>query len=372
MYKFLILYNFLYNFFLKNKPYLLNIINYKLFTFNNKKYIKFLSKILKSNELIILLKGDAVQISYLGKCSNHQYSNELFFINNNNNIEYFNKKNLMQFSFKETALSGKIKSLININIKNRQSYEVISTIALLQNKFLKSNDKNDLLYFSYKQILKVHNKYYKSSLIESNISTIVNNTYYKDKKGNKIALKTLLPKKHFVIYLRCRYLLNQNYLLSDKQLSECLKNTFNITISKESIFQIRKKYFIPNKRNRQLNMYYNYSSRFTKAYELNNKNIQHFKNKQGVYELITLKKPNNDNKKAIYIGSSKNLQKRLYQYLNYLAHTRELNDFLKSQIIYFRIIETETYKELEKDILNAFFIHYGSYPAFNKNRILLF
>jgi len=129
------------------------------------------------------------------------------------------KNNLIQFYSKNRSLGV----CININIKNLQTYSLIKTIQALQSKFIATNNKQDLVYISHKTILEYHKKYFDISLISSNISTIIYNTYYKDSLNNSMRLNYLVPKKYFILYLKIKNILNIDITLSDKQLCKDIK-----------------------------------------------------------------------------------------------------------------------------------------------------
>jgi hypothetical protein len=100
---------------------------------------------------------------------------------------------------------------------------LIQTIVQLQKDFILSNNKQDLKYISHKQILAYHKQKFNIPLVSSNISTISHNTFYKDINNRKFRLDYLIPKRHYILYLKCRYLLNQDINLTDKSISDILK-----------------------------------------------------------------------------------------------------------------------------------------------------
>ena len=111
----------------------------------NKKYLQLIDK-------LISIKDKNIKIDYL---DNHdmvqsKYVNEIFTINTNGTITFLHYQNLIKFDFKKKDLSPKTRAILNINIKNQQCYELIQTIVKLQSKFIHSNNKQDLKYFSRK------------------------------------------------------------------------------------------------------------------------------------------------------------------------------------------------------------------------------
>ena len=164
-----------------------------------------------------------IKVNYLDTFTNSKYLNEIFTIDANGTINFLHHQNLIKFDFKKENLTSKNRIMLNINIKNQQCYELVQTIAKLQTKFIHSNNKQDLKYFSHKEVLHCHKKYYDTALVSSNISTISHNTFYRDKNNNIFKLSYLLPKRHFILYLKCKYILNEevnhNTYMTDKALS---------------------------------------------------------------------------------------------------------------------------------------------------------
>jgi len=347
---------------------ILNLLNYKLFTLKNKQYLKYIDKIISLDEF----KISNIKITYLDIFVSSKYTNEIFSINKKGNIHFLHHQNLMKFDFTKEDLTSKTRTILNINIKNQQCYELIQTIIHLQSKFIHSNNKQDLKYFSHKEILHTHKKYYKTSLVSSNISTISHNTFYRDKNNNILKLSYLLPKQHFIIYIKCRYILNLHINMTDIQLSRYLKEKFDINSTKIKIFEIRKRYFIPSKKNRFQNIYLEYEKNYSISYALSYENLKPFRFIFGVYELLICEPYlyNYKNSSTVYIGSTNNIQRRLISYLSGFAHSLKIREFIKHKDIYFRVIKSDSYRELEKDILDAFHKTCGEYPVLNQNRIL--
>jgi len=287
-------------------------------------------------------------------------------------IHFLHHQNLIKFDFRKEDLTAKNRIMLNVNIKNQQCYELIMTIVKLQFKFINSNNKQDLEYFSQKDILKCYKMCYDTAIVASNISTISHNTFYRDRDNNIFKLTYLLPKQHFILYVKCRYILSYNINMTDKELSVYLKNKYDLDTTKSRIYKVRKRYFIPNKKYREQNIYCDYEKNYSISYILSSNNLKKFRNISGIYELLIEEKYqyNYQNSTTVYIGSTNNIKRRLTQYASGFAHSLKIREFINNRNIYFRIIKTNTYKELEKDILDAFNISYGEYPILNTYRIL--
>ncbi len=332
---------------------ILNKINYTLFKLTNKRYLKLINKLIFNDTFKKLVNNNTIKIYYLEKIDNKIIQNDIFKISNGK-IIFLHKLNLIQFKFNKTSLPNHLRYLININIKNLHTYTLIKSLEVLQQDFLYSNNILKLKYISHKDILSYYHQTYNISFVSSNISTIINNT---------TSLKTLLPKKHCVLYNHIQTIINIDNTASDLQIKNYLKDIFNINTNIKNIFNIRKRYNIPSRYNRTKNIYIQYSKNFSQLYELTYHNIINLKNIKCVYELVNFNT-------TVYIGSTKDLKRRLTQYINGLGHTQKIKEFIKSQTVSFRYISTLHYKILEKDIFNAFYNQFNKYPILNCNRIL--
>jgi hypothetical protein len=268
--------------------------------------------------------------------------------------------------------SYSINTLLNISIKNQKTYEVIKVIESLQNEFFITNDIKGLIYISHEDILSLHKKIYNTYLSKPIISHILNNTYYRNCENKTFALSYLTPRKNFIFYIKIKFILNEFPYASDKVLKDELTNIFDLNISVVQIAQIRKKYFIRKKSERKKpRPYIRFNDYFSSKIFLTKINIKKLQNKQGVYELRIIKKVEYEYSSShiVYIGSSKNVCKRLTEYLNNRAHTEIMRVFFKNNNIIFRYIETKNYIELEKTLLNEFHENNGSLPLLNKNNL---
>lgn len=99
--------------------------------------------------------------------------------------------------------------------------------------------------------------------------------------------------------------------------------------------------------------------------------IQSLKNNiKGIYELSSKKKYPFYKTNISYIGSSKDIKRRLSSYTVRNAHSVKIEKYLENNDFYFRIITTTNYKEYEKIFINVFISMTGVLPKLNKQRIL--
>lgn len=87
----------------------------------------------------------------------------------------------------------------------------------------------------------------------------------------------------------------------------------------------------------------------------------------GVYELSILSKINYRNQRcnAIYIGSSKNLRKRIGNYSGKKLKNGCLKTIIHNNDVYMRFCLTENYLLLEKKLLKNFKKNFGDLPKAN-------
>ncbi|XOB62275.1 GIY-YIG nuclease family protein [Campylobacterota bacterium DY0563] len=308
-----------------------------------------------------------VKIVYLNRYSGSRQLNEVFTVQSNGEIKFLHKQNLIKFIYSNKC---QINSLININIKNQKTYEVIRVIEILQKKFLRSNDLKDLKKITHDDILKLHKILFNSFLSKPIISLILNNTNYRDRDNNVFKLSYLTPKNHFINYIKIKLILSKYPYSTDKFIKEELKKQYCVNISTVQVFKIRTKYFIPNRFERYVNnTYKRFELYFSKIEFLNNDNICNLYNTSAVYELISISKVdyNYSQSTTIYIGSTKNLYKRLNEYKNNKGHSLKMRNYLEDNLLYFRFIKTDNYQHLETILLHEFISLYGEMPLLNIN-----
>ena len=350
-----------------SKMNLINIFNDKLYNYKNKTYISFVRKTIKKCDET---NEKQIKIEYLDEYEDSVAYNELFMINEKGEIRFFHKENLTMFINKKSRFN--INNLLNINIKNQRTYEVIKVLQKLQKEFFISDNLRDLSYIKYEDIIKTHNETYNAYLSKPIISNILNNGYYRNRNNKILPLLFLTPKKSFLLYIRIKYLLSAFPYASDKELKQNMKDRFDIEISVVQIAQIRKKYFIPKKSKRKKRIpYVRFDEFFSSKIRLKKSSIKVFQNLQAVYELSIESSIDYSYNKSnvVYIGSSKNIYKRFIEYVNGKAHTSSMRDFFDKNEIYIRYIKTQNHMELEKTLLNEFYENSGSLPLLNKNNL---
>jgi len=95
--------------------------------------------------------------------------------------------------------------------------------------------------------------------------------------------------------------------------------------------------------------------------------IKKIPDESGIYELSISEKINYKNykNKVVYIGSSKNLRKRISYYAGNKVSNKCLIKFISKYDIYVKFYPTANYKYIEKELLKNFKIVYGELPKAN-------
>jgi len=180
--------------------------------------------------------------------------------------------------------------------------------------------------------------------------------YLKDFFPNrkKINLNIL---EHIVKKKKCR--------MKDREIQEIMKSQ-NIELSVRTICNYRKTLQIP-----AFNKYYLstlYDSCFSNFIVLNKKSLKQIPQKPGVYEISIGKniEYKNYTSSIIYFGCSKNLRKRINNYIHGNIKNSIIRFYRKKYDLLIRYFTTENYIRIEKELLLDFKDKFGSLPIANK------
>lgn len=292
-----------------------------------------------------------------------------YFKKKSNSI-FYSKYSMIQFIFEELEGNNHLK-LLNINLRNESLFNTVNLLICIQNKFLNTKHFRDLLFIKRKDFIESYRIKYNKYIDLSILSKMLNNTYFKIESEN-FKLEELIPQKLFIYSLLIREVISKyDNLTSDTNISIKLNLDFNVTLCRRKVNYIRNKYLIINK-NRNSSI----KKSFSTYRKLNRKNITLIDKKTtGIYEISTKKDFLYPYLKSdiIYIGSSNNLKKRLYNYIHQnKIHNKDFRFFAIKNLkkLYFRTLKTKLYREYEKYFLDSFIEDYGALPLLNKQRIL--
>lgn len=345
------------------------IINNNLYKLNSKNYIKYLKNILNQEWFKKACKEKKIKIRFLSK--NISFSNfKKAYIKYEKENFYFHKLFLIKFIYEKLENNNHLK-LLNINIRNETIFNVISFLYLLQKGFLKTNYYQYIKIIDRKSFVIKYIEKFNSYLDISILCKILNNIEYLY-KNSLYKLNYLIPKKSFIYSIFIKDLINSGsfVLEGDFQISQILFSKYNIKISRRRVCDIRNKYLIPKiQKIKIFNFYLHNEKLYDKKRVLNKHNVSLLENNtEGIYELSSnkIEKYPYSKNNILYIGSSKNIKKRLSTYTQKTAHSENIRTF---EDIYFRIIKTKNYKELEMNFINAFIDINGELPKLNKQRV---
>ena len=351
------------------------ILNNNLYKLNDKKYLTYLkTNILNQDWFKKACKEKKIRITYLSKkISTDTFKNVS--TEYKRNSFYFYKLFLLKFSYDELENNNHLK-LLNINIRNETVFKVITFLESFQKLFLKTNYYQNINRIDRKTFVSEYSKKFNSYLNIPILGKILNNIEYIS-KTYIYKLVYLMPKKTFLYSLFIKDIINSNLCSpkSDSNISEILFVKYNIKISRRVVCDIRNKYLIPKIQRRKIFNFYLYNEKlYDKKRILNKHNISILENNlEGIYELSSnkIKKYYHSKNNILYIGSSKSIKKRLSTYTSSTAHSKNIRSFMKKEKeIYFRIIKSKNYKELEMQFINAFIDINGELPKLNKQRVL--
>ena len=350
------------------------ILTNKLYIMSFRNYLNHIKSTISQNWFKKACKEKKIKVIFLSK--------DIFFDNQKNcylrfikNKLYFYKYFLLKFEYEELENNNHLK-LLNINIKNETVFKVSSLIFSIQKSFLDTKHYQDIDLITRKEFIDEYTNRYNTYLDSSILSKILNNINY-SYKNSKFKLNSLILKKNFIYSLYIKDLLNSDLyqLKNDYQISQILLQFFEIKLSRRTVCTIRNKYLILRvQKRKKFNFYFHNEKFYDEKRELNKYNISLLEKKlSGIYELSTntLKKYYFSKNSIIYIGSSKNIKKRLATYTLKTAHSKDIKNFMQTdETIYFRIIRTLNYKEFEMQLINSFIDINGELPKLNKQRIL--
>ncbi|RBQ32131.1 hypothetical protein CRU92_04950 [Arcobacter sp. FW59] len=347
------------------------IIN-KLYNISLFKYIKYLKEeVLSTQWFKKACKEKKIVVKYLSKDYFTNLSSNIYF-KYDNNKSFFYKLFLLKFEYKNKLEDNNHLKLLNINIVNESRFYVINYLLNLQKGFLDTNHFFNMKIICKEEFINNYKKIYNRYLDKSILSRILTNIYYLFNKSiHKIS--HLIPKNRFIYSIYIKDIINNNFgvLKSDNDIANILYEKYGIKLTRRVVCDIRNQYLIPKIREIDV---LQISKFFSSKKVLNKKNISLLSNNiQGVYEISSNKDiiyPFLKNK-VIYIGSSKNLKKRLKTYTTKYVHIEEIKNILeKGDVLYFRFFKSFEYRDFERKIINHFIYFYGDLPKLNTQRII--
>ncbi len=256
-----------------------------------------------------------------------------------------------------------ICSLKWINTRNTFSMHIVNSLLHYQRRYWLSGKDVHLRPLTFQQFLSLYPLRY---LDQSRLSRLVSKLFVRTPHHEVISLKRLFlsPKRAYAY--RIKELIDSTERpLNDKELQSLLAQE-GIHLSRRTICNCRKLLNIPNYKERAA-CYYGRDVAFGEYRTLSEKKFNRIPAEPGVYELSLAGKLDYARHKSdvIYIGSSRDLRKRIASYTGNGVKNGRLSEFLKQHEVYVRFCRTEQYRRLERELLNNFRNNYGELPKCN-------
>ena len=249
-----------------------------------------------------------------------------------------------------------------INTRNAFSKHILKSLLDYQRAFWLSGKEADLKPLALRQFLLIYPFQY---LDQSRLSRLLPTLRVETPLGKVLTLRKLFPSKKRSSAYRIEGIINQHDApLKDKDIQSALALE-GIRLSLRTICNCRKLLNIPNYKQR-LSDYYGKDMRFSQYVRLSRGQQHRIPCDAGVYELnipIKVQYAKHDSN-VLYIGSSKNLRKRVLNYSGAARNSR-LTKYVNGSDLHVRYFLTEHYIQVEKELLKQFKRTYGELPKGN-------
>lgn len=344
----------------------------KLYEMSLCEYTNFVQDILKQEWFKEDCKNKKIKLTYLARDFFKAQSQDIYALYKEGRCFYAEKYSLVYFHEIEHNNPLHVK-LLNINLRNKTYYYIFSFAMQFQERFLVSKRYIDLEYISTQEFLSHYSKLYDSYLDASLFSKTVRKLYLKI-EDKRYSMRILLPKKNLLYSFYISDIIQKSReVMDDKKIADVLFQCRNITLSRRMVCYIRKKHLIPSVylKNREFACGYS-KIFFDSKKELNKHNVRLLKqNMEGIYELSsdTTYTYGVFQTNIIYIGSSKDIRSRLFQYLYNGGHSLLIRQYLKNNKVYFRVLKAKKAIEEEKKALDSFKILSQQLPHLNQKAI---
>lgn len=328
-----------------------------------------------------------------------------------NKVYFFRDKS---FKIGDNSCSAKLKyKLRRISSRNELTHRIIKGIIEHQNRFLSTGDPIDLAPFSRVQLAswingrqksEVRNQktetrqkskchsglvsepvcHLTSDICNTWISRLVNGLSLITPSGEERVLKSFFPTQRDINKRFIKKFLDKESEdiesgkikkpLTDNQIKAEAESEYGLKISRHSVGLCRKDMGIPPAKRRLSGYKYPpLSANFSALYPLTAESVQsNAPASSGIYEFrLKGKEIEYPGGKAnvIYIGSAKNIKKRLKEHLRVNNRNGHIRDFLKKYECSFRYIQLSAphfLKEEERRLYRLFVATYGAPPPCNR------
>ncbi len=289
-------------------------------------------------------------------------------INGELKLEITDERLLKRYPIDEMNRNAVIVKMINT--RNELSEHTVRGILKFQKKYWESGKESDIKPLSFRQFLSL---FPFPKLDESRLSRLVSVLPLQTQGGKIVNLRILFSsrRRSFAIVIK-RVIDESDEALTDKEIQTVLREQYDINLSVRTICECRKLLSIPNFRE-QCACYYPKGISFSKSIATISfrprlvGGINRIPAEPGVYELrLPSKIPYPQcNSHVIYIGSSKNLRRRISNYTGTVLKNKRIAGFLRNDNVCIHYYVTIDHIKLEKELLKNFRKHYGQLPKGN-------
>ena len=288
-----------------------------------------------------------------------------------------------RYSTTEEA-SRLLHKLRRISSRNKITHEILTAVIKHQVGYFRSGNPLDLIPLSQVQLSNwlnssnTNGNYFDNSVI----SRIISGKSIITPFGDEIPLGSLFPTQKEINKKLIKEFLDKEVQdlesceikrpASDREIRDNLRRKYHLHISRRSVSTCRQELGIPASSRRIYGYKYpplsvNFSLFYSLEVESVNNNAPC---SSGVYELrldnTEIKYPLGSTS-VIYIGSGRNIRKRLKDHLRPGSKNGSMKEFLKKHKCLFRyILLLKGWKEEEKRLYDLFVSTYGSPPRCNK------
>jgi len=260
-------------------------------------------------------------------------------------------------------------TLRHINQRNSIINRLLGIISRVQEQYLLTRDPITLLQLPYLQIVDEYKALFPRNYMDvSIISRVVRNNLIKV-HGKTISFNELLPRKSYLVGLKIMQLLKStDDLLTDEDLRKKLANKFDRHVTRRYVSYCRNLMGIPEVRMRKKINSKHFSLGFSRPEPLRICTLALIPEVPGVYGfnlVVGTQIYGNAKSSIIYIGSSRNLNKRIKVYLNGYGHTNHMREFIETHSLNICFLETIDYRKAEARLIHNFVAQYGELPLLN-------
>jgi RNA polymerase sigma-54 factor len=291
----------------------------------------------------------------------------------------FNK--IYECSCSREGWEGEVGQLLyklrRISSRNELTYQVLKGIIKHQGKYLRTGNPLDLVSLTQVALAKSISSE-KREIHPSWISRLICGLTVVTPSGEEKALKFFFPSKKHLTKFFIRDLLNREReeLVSNRikkpYTDEQIRDILPSSLSHWSVAQCRKEMGIPPSRRRLLGYkYLPLTANFSILYPLSAEAIQsNAPASPGIYEFRLKGKEieyPHGKTPIIYIGSTKNIKKRLKDHIGKNSKNGRIREFLENYECFFRYIQlSKNWKKEERRFYQLFFSTYGASPICNR------